>query len=131
MKIQPKRWRRRQQSLERAYWHVREVMMHLGRPVRDVLVPTWLPEDCPMVAESIALNNSTLGQCEMSTNHIWVRAHFVSEVMEDTLYHECVHANQPIRDESHIPYWDRPIEIEAREIASISMKLRRLPRSEW
>lgn len=120
MKVQPKRWKRRQVSLERAYWFVRELMIEAGIQVREVCIPRWVPEDCYVATTHLRCDCK--GFCIQKNNLIVVRS---SEDCEETLYHECVHANQPVRDESHIPYWNRPKEIEARKFARIALLARR------
>jgi len=135
MSVNTKREKRRQASLERAYWHVREVMQFLGRAVADARVPEFLPEDCYYGAQLVqAVQNkhslTVWGLFLRSGNYVMVR-NGDSVYMEETLYHEVCHANQPYEDETDIPYWERPREIEAREIAAIAFKLRRVPRAEW
>lgn len=135
MGVNTKREKRRQSSVERAYWHVREVMQFLGREVAPVNVPKFLPEDCHYGQEIMRSVQSmhpfrVLG-CYVHSTFVMVQPDHDLKRMEETLYHEVCHANQPYADETDIPYWERPREIEAREIAAIAFKLRRVPRAEW
>lgn len=135
MDVSTKREKRRQASVERAYWHVREVMQFLGREVAPVNVPRFLPDDCQYGQEIMrsvqSMHTSKVLGCYVHDAFVMVQPDYDLKRMELTLYHEVCHANQVQRDERHLPYWERPREVEAREIAEIAMKLRRKPREDW
>lgn len=138
MAIKCKREKRRQKSLERAYWHVREVMQFVGCSVTEQPnVPTWVDSDTRLGKNLMdGINCRPLG--------VYVAPFVVYCIPGDhyqfreMVMHECCHACQPgIGDDSvtvisdGVPYEERPHEIEAFLISGIAQKLWCVPRDQW